>query len=73
MGRGPLPQDAARGMLSIPTMIRRSVPWKPSDSDLAPGYAALSAIPRRRRRGHGTLWLATSAVLAVSLAAFLMR
>jgi hypothetical protein len=48
-------------------MILKPNPWKPTDLDLAPGYAALSELPRRRRRG-GTLaiWLVAAGTALAS-------
>ena len=43
-------------------MILKSPHWKAEDFDLAPGYAALSELRRRRRRGPWAILLAAGAV-----------
>jgi hypothetical protein len=54
-------------------MILRPSPWKPNDLDLAPGYAALTELPRRRRR-PGLIWLVGAVALsAAGLAILLIR
>jgi hypothetical protein len=46
---------------------------KDADLDFAPGYAALSELPRRRRRGAGVFWLAAGAAVIIGLSAWFIR